>query len=45
MDWSELIKDLEEEDITAFEANRMIRTYQIIESVMKHVKEIEPTEE
>ncbi|MCM3413502.1 hypothetical protein [Metabacillus litoralis] len=45
MEWSELIEDLEKEGITPFEANRVIQTYKIIESVMEHTKKIEPTEE
>lgn len=44
MKWAELIEQLEKEGITPFEANRMIQTYKIFESVMEHTKKIEPTE-
>jgi len=39
-----ILESLKDEGITACKANRIIQTYKIIESVMNHVKEIEPTE-
>lgn len=45
MKWSELIEQLEKDGITSEEANKRIRGYDIIKSVIDTVEELEPTKE
>jgi hypothetical protein len=45
MEWVELIDQLEKDGITPEEANKRIRGYDMIKSVIETVEELEPTKE
>ncbi len=45
MGWSELIEQLEKDGITPEEANKRIRGFDMIKSVINTVEELEPTKE
>ena len=45
MEWSVLIEQLEKESITPEEANKRIRAYDMIKSVIDTVEEMESTKE
>ncbi|WP_158515124.1 hypothetical protein [Bacillus weihaiensis] len=44
-EWSKFIEELEKEGISPKEANRMIRTFQVMEIVMKNMKETDIEED
>jgi len=45
VDWPKLIEQLEKDGVTPEEANKRIRGYDMIMSVIETVEELEPTKE